>query len=107
MECAKLEYSSCSNESPHPNPKTGRTARYNFPHILICSCRDALLAAGPVAIYDRREFLDGCPAPPSAHLAASVKLPQIVRKLASSTTPAVQQTAKAVELNFPAISGFM
>jgi hypothetical protein len=63
-----------------------------------------LLAAGPVALYDRREFADGCPAPPSAHLAASIKLPQIIRKLTSSSTPAVHQTAKAVELNFPAIS---
>ena len=71
------------------------------------SCRDALLVAGPVAINDRREFADGCPPPASAHLAASIKLPQIVRKLASSNTPAVQQTAKAVELNFPAISGVM
>ena len=71
------------------------------------SCRDALLAAGPVAMYDRREFTDGCPAPPSAYLAESLKLPQIVRKFASSRTPAVQQTAQAVELNFPAISGLM
>jgi len=68
------------------------------------TCRDALLAAGPVALYDRREFADGCPVPPSAHLAASIKLPQIVRKLTSSNTPAVHQTARAVELNFPAIS---
>ena len=69
------------------------------------SYRDALLVAGPVAINDRREFADGCPPPASAHVAASVKLPQIIRKLASSNMPAVQQTAKAVELNFPAISG--
>jgi hypothetical protein len=69
--------------------------------------RDALLAAGPVALYDRREFADGCPAPLTAHLAASIKLPQIVRKLTTSSTPAVQQTAKAVELNFPAINGIM